>query len=84
MEYNICAPVFVNSLLKCDKMLSMHHILFLLPNSFNKFNNTYALILDPHLFFRLSDKVVCLKKHTIFFLFLNQNIGCECSNETSK
>ena len=36
----------LNSLRKGDKMLGKPHILSLFPNSFNKFNNTRARMLD--------------------------------------
>ena len=36
----------LNSLRKRDKMLGKPHILSLFPNSFNKFNNTGARMLD--------------------------------------
>ena len=49
-ESNIHVPVLLellNSLQKSDKMLDKPRILSLYLNSFNKFNDTRALMLDP-------------------------------------
>ena len=49
------AHVLLNSLRKRDKLLGKPRILSFFPNSFNKFNNTLARILDSiyHMTFRL-------------------------------